>query len=227
LLGLGQSSSGALSGQAGLELGDGNHLGHEEPAHSPGRDLWQITEDNVDTCIEERQKKFRVPCKPVELRDDQSALELPAKGERGYELWSVAPPAALDLDKFTREYPTAPVQKVCDGLALCLNSPASLALAVGRNPEITDPLSAVLTQRGRVIAAYALLGATGRLDVKTLGLNTPDYSPEAHYQQVWVPGADCARHRRHPTVPLGCNRFATVLRDSGRAHSTILSVSVV
>jgi outer membrane protein len=39
-------------------------------------------------------------------------------------------------------------------------------------------------QRDRVIAAYALLSATGRLDVKTLGLNTPDYSPEVHYQQV-------------------------------------------
>jgi outer membrane protein len=39
-------------------------------------------------------------------------------------------------------------------------------------------------QRDRVIAAYTLLSATGRLDVKTLGLNTPDYSPEVHYQQV-------------------------------------------
>jgi outer membrane protein len=39
-------------------------------------------------------------------------------------------------------------------------------------------------QRDRVIAAYALLSATGRLDVKTLGLKTPDYSPEVHYQQV-------------------------------------------
>jgi len=39
-------------------------------------------------------------------------------------------------------------------------------------------------QRDRVIAAYALLSATGRFDVKTLGLNTPDYSPEVHYQQV-------------------------------------------
>ena len=39
-------------------------------------------------------------------------------------------------------------------------------------------------QRDRVIAAYALLGAAGRLDVKTLGLNTPDYAPEVHYHQV-------------------------------------------
>ena len=35
-----------------------------------------------------------------------------------------------------------------------------------------------------MIAAYALLGAVGRLDVKTLGLNTPDYAPEVHYHQV-------------------------------------------
>ena len=39
-------------------------------------------------------------------------------------------------------------------------------------------------QRDRVIAAYTLLSATGRLDVKTLGLKTPDYAPEVHYQQV-------------------------------------------
>jgi outer membrane protein len=42
-------------------------------------------------------------------------------------------------------------------------------------------------QRDRVIAAYALLGAVGRLDVKTLGLNTPDYAPEVHYHQVRDP----------------------------------------
>jgi outer membrane protein len=39
-------------------------------------------------------------------------------------------------------------------------------------------------QRDRVIAAYTLLSATGHLDVKTLGLNTPDYAPEVHYHQV-------------------------------------------
>jgi hypothetical protein len=39
-------------------------------------------------------------------------------------------------------------------------------------------------QRDRVIAAYTLLAAVGRLDVKTLGLNTPDDSPEVHYHQV-------------------------------------------
>jgi outer membrane protein len=39
-------------------------------------------------------------------------------------------------------------------------------------------------QRDRVIASYALLSAIGRLDVKTLNLNTPDYLPEVHYHQV-------------------------------------------
>jgi len=39
-------------------------------------------------------------------------------------------------------------------------------------------------QRDRVIAAYALLSAIGRLDVQTLGLPTPNYAPEVHYHQV-------------------------------------------
>src|SRR5437762_2759980 len=39
-------------------------------------------------------------------------------------------------------------------------------------------------QRDRVIASYTLLAAIGRLDVKTLSLNTPDYLPEVHYHQV-------------------------------------------
>jgi outer membrane protein len=38
--------------------------------------------------------------------------------------------------------------------------------------------------RDRVIASYTLLSAVGRLDVKTLALNTPDYLPEVHYHQV-------------------------------------------
>jgi outer membrane protein len=39
-------------------------------------------------------------------------------------------------------------------------------------------------QRERVIASYTLLSAVGKLDVKTLALNTPDYLPEVHYHQV-------------------------------------------
>jgi outer membrane protein len=38
--------------------------------------------------------------------------------------------------------------------------------------------------RDRVIASYSLLSAIGRLDVKNLNLNTPDYLPEVHYHQV-------------------------------------------
>jgi outer membrane protein len=39
-------------------------------------------------------------------------------------------------------------------------------------------------QRDRVVASYTLLSAIGRLDVRTLGLNTPDYLPDVHYHQV-------------------------------------------
>jgi outer membrane protein len=42
----------------------------------------------------------------------------------------------------------------------------------------------ITAQRDRVIASYTLLSAVGRLDIHTLNLNTPDYSPEVHYQQV-------------------------------------------
>jgi outer membrane protein len=56
-----------------------------------------------------------------------------------------------------------------------LNSQQDLTLARAR---------LIGAQRDLVIAAYALLGAVGRLDVKTLALNTPDYTPETHYHQV-------------------------------------------
>lgn len=39
-------------------------------------------------------------------------------------------------------------------------------------------------QRDRIVASYQLLSAVGQLDVKALGLHTPDYLPEVHYQQV-------------------------------------------
>jgi outer membrane protein len=42
----------------------------------------------------------------------------------------------------------------------------------------------IQAQRDRVIASYTLLSAVGRLDVHVLHLNTPDYLPEVHYQQV-------------------------------------------
>ena len=42
----------------------------------------------------------------------------------------------------------------------------------------------ITSQRDRVIASYTLLSAVGRLDVRTLNLNTPDYLPDIHYHQV-------------------------------------------
>ncbi len=56
-----------------------------------------------------------------------------------------------------------------------LNSEADLISAKAR---------LISAQRDRVIASYTLLSAIGRLDVKTLALNTPDYLPEVHYHQV-------------------------------------------
>jgi outer membrane protein len=56
-----------------------------------------------------------------------------------------------------------------------LNSEADLISAKAR---------LIGAQRDRVIASYTLLSAIGRLDVKTLALNTPDYLPETHYHQV-------------------------------------------
>ncbi|WFU70229.1 MULTISPECIES: TolC family outer membrane protein [unclassified Bradyrhizobium] len=56
-----------------------------------------------------------------------------------------------------------------------LNSQADLIQAKAR---------LIGAQRDRVIASYTLLSAVGHLDVKTLSLNTPDYLPEVHYQQV-------------------------------------------
>jgi outer membrane protein len=42
----------------------------------------------------------------------------------------------------------------------------------------------IQAQRDRVIASFTLLSAVGRLDVRALNLNTPDYLPEVHYHQV-------------------------------------------
>jgi outer membrane protein len=42
----------------------------------------------------------------------------------------------------------------------------------------------ISAQRDRVVASYTLLSAIGHLDVKVLGLKTPDYLPDVHYHQV-------------------------------------------
>jgi outer membrane protein len=47
----------------------------------------------------------------------------------------------------------------------------------------------VNSQRDRVVASYAVLGAIGRLDVSTLGLKVATYDPFVHYDQVrdsWI-----------------------------------------
>lgn len=47
----------------------------------------------------------------------------------------------------------------------------------------------VNSQRDRVVASYAVLGAVGRLDVSTLGLKVATYDPIEHYHQVrdsWI-----------------------------------------
>jgi outer membrane protein len=42
----------------------------------------------------------------------------------------------------------------------------------------------VNAQRDRVVASYAVLGAIGRLDLNSLGLQVATYDPEEHYRQV-------------------------------------------
>lgn len=42
----------------------------------------------------------------------------------------------------------------------------------------------VNAQRDRVVASYAVLGAIGRLDMVSLGLQVATYDPEEHYRQV-------------------------------------------
>jgi outer membrane protein len=45
-------------------------------------------------------------------------------------------------------------------------------------------VSLVQAERNRVVAAYALLGAIGRLNLPRLGLNVPQHDPTLHYNQV-------------------------------------------
>ena len=56
-----------------------------------------------------------------------------------------------------------------------LNSQQDLTAARGR---------LISAQRDRVIASYTLAAALGHLDHRKLGLNTPEYEPQVHYQQV-------------------------------------------
>ena len=49
--------------------------------------------------------------------------------------------------------------------------------------------SLIVAQHDRVVASYSLLSAVGRLSARELGLPTPIYDPQVHYQQVrdtWI-----------------------------------------
>ena len=51
--------------------------------------------------------------------------------------------------------------------------------------ELVNARVALVTaQHDRVVASYTLLAAVGALSVQHLGLNTPIYDPQVHYQQV-------------------------------------------
>jgi outer membrane protein len=56
--------------------------------------------------------------------------------------------------------------------------------------ELVNARVALVTaQHDRVVASYTLLAAVGALSVQRLGLNTPVYDPQVHYQQVrdaWI-----------------------------------------
>ena len=51
--------------------------------------------------------------------------------------------------------------------------------------ELVNARVALVTaQHDRVVASYTLLAAVGELSMQRLGLNTPIYDPQVHYQQV-------------------------------------------
>ena len=56
--------------------------------------------------------------------------------------------------------------------------------------ELVNARVALVTaQHDRVVASYTLLAAVGALSMQRLGLNTPIYDPQVHYQQVrdaWI-----------------------------------------
>ena len=56
--------------------------------------------------------------------------------------------------------------------------------------DLLDARVALVTaQRDRVVASYTLLGAVGRLSLRTLGVNVAAYDPKVHYHQVrdkWI-----------------------------------------
>ena len=75
--------------------------------------------------------------------------------------------------------------------ALASKAARIAAAFCARSPGVVQPPSSYdqnhkgwrETPRLEATPASILISA-GRLDVKTLGLNTPDYAPEIHYHQV-------------------------------------------
>ena len=84
--------------------------------------------------------------------------------------------------------------------------------------DLTNPRARlILAQRDRVIASYTLLGAVGRLDVKTLALNTPDYLPEFTTTRSGMPGMACGRRQDNELADISPGRATLACRDQKSA----------
>src|ERR1019366_890771 len=79
-----------------------------------------------------------VPGKPVQLRDDELCLVLPASRQGLLEFGAIGALAALDLGELAHQLPPAAVQIVLDRLALRGDAIAVHALMIGGNAVICD-----------------------------------------------------------------------------------------
>ncbi len=78
---------------------------------------------------------------PVHLRDHQLGAVKPACLKRGLELWPISPFAALNLHEFVDQRPPATIQEVGDTGALRFDAEPALALAIGADSEVRNPLA--------------------------------------------------------------------------------------
>ncbi len=60
----------------------------------------------------------------------------------------------------------------------------SLEILNAQQELLNARIALVIAQRDRVVASYAVLAAMGRLSARQLGLNTSDYDPSLHFDQV-------------------------------------------
>lgn len=60
----------------------------------------------------------------------------------------------------------------------------SLEILNAQQELLNARIALVIAQRDRVVASYAVLAAMGRLSARQLGLNTSDYDPSIHFDQV-------------------------------------------